>query len=337
MSHDARTLPAEWAPQAGAMLCWPRGGGQPIPDELEQTFIELARVIAVRQPLLIACSSDDTALHVRSHLRRASVPDERIRLHVVPIESPWARESGPLTVLVNGEPNVFDFARAGVPSRLHALGAFGTARLEARRLAHTSGCSDGHGTLLTTGLDLQALGERHEASLSEHLRECLGVDRVLSLRHGGAIGDHDGRLDLFARFCSPRTIAYQACDDPADARWRGLRAMAVDLAALRTRTGEPYELQPLPWPRPRFGIAGVRAAAAYTSFVLLNGAVLSPLFDDPADADAVARLRTLFPGRDVIGIDSRALIEHGGSLRAAVMTLPQPLRLGPSTAISPPS
>ena len=97
------------------------------------------------------------------------------------------------------------------------------------------------------------------------------------------------------------------------------------------------ELQPLPWPRPRFGIAGVRAAAAYTCFVILNHSVLSPIFDDPADADAIARPGAMFPGRDVIGIDSRALIEHGGSLRAAVMTLPQPLQLGPSTAVLTPT
>lgn len=151
------------------------------------------------------------------------------------------------------------------------------------------------------------------------------------MRHG--LVGHDGRAVSLARFCDPRTIAYQRCDDPAERCWSELQALAAELAALRTRDGAPYELVPLPWPRPHFEVSAARSTATYAGFVILNQAVLVPTFDDPADAEAQARLAAAFPGRDVVGIDCRELIEHGGDLHAAVATLPQPLQLGPSTAL----
>ena len=43
---------------------------------------------------------------------------------------------------------------------------------------------------------------------------------------------------------------FQACDDPADSHYAELQAMADEIAALRTRDGQPYRLFPLPWAKP---------------------------------------------------------------------------------------
>jgi agmatine/peptidylarginine deiminase len=60
--------------------------------------------------------------------------------------------------------------------------------------------------------------------------------------------------------------------------------------------------------------------------------VLVPTYDDPADAEALARLARAFPGREVIGVDCLPLIEQGGSLHCLTMQLPRPLCLGPGAA-----
>lgn len=351
MLHETRVLPAEWAPQAGVMLTWPHAGTDwaPALPRVEPVFVEIARQIALREPVVIACHDAEVAAHVRALLRAAGVAPARLRLHVAPCDDTWARDHGPITVLERGAPRVLDFAFNGwggkfaaeqddaLPTRLHALGAFGEAPLEASRLVLEGGSieSDGLGTILTTERCLLSPGrsDLDAPALAGLLRESLGATRVLWLRHGQLEGDDtDGHVDTLARLCDPKTIAYQACDDPADHHWREFQALAGELAALRTAAGEPYRLVPLPWPRARFGVAGQRLPATYANFLIVDGAVLVPTYDDPADAEALARLRWAFPGREVVGVDCRLLIEQGGSLHCLTMQLPRPLVLGPSTA-----
>lgn len=351
MVRETRVLPAEWAPQAGVLLTWPHAGSdwRAALPAVEPVFVEIARQIALREPVVIACHDGEVAVRVRALLRAAGGAPARVRLHVAPCDDTWARDHGPITVLEGGAPRVIDFVFNGwggkfaaerddaIPTRLHALGAFGDAPLEASRLVLEGGSveSDGQGTILTTAQCLLAPGRNDldAPALTGLLREVLGATRVLWLHHGALAGDDtDGHIDTLARFCDPRTIAYQACDDPADAHWRELQAMAAELAALRTIDGEPYRLVPLPWPRPRFGVAGGRLPATYANFLIVDGAVLVPTYDDPADAEALARLRAAFPGREVVGVDCRPLIEQGGSLHCLTMQLPRPLALGPSTA-----
>lgn len=351
MAEKTRVLPAEWAPQAGVLLTWPHAASDwgPTLSAVEPVFVAIAEAIARREVVVIACHDDAVARRVRGLLARAGVERSRVALHVVPCDDTWARDHGPITVIEDGLPRVLDFTFNGwggkfpaaqddvIPARLHALGAFGAAALEEVPLVLEGGSieSDGVGTILTTercllsrgrsGLDVPGL----EAALQEHL----GARRVLWLRHGHLEGDDtDGHIDTLARFCDARTIAYQSCDDRADAHYEELQAMAAELGELRTAAGEPYRLIALPWPRPRFGAGGGRLPATYANFLVIDGAVLVPTYDDPADAEALARLAAAFPGREVVGIDCLPVIEQGGSLHCLTMQLPRPLRLGPGTS-----
>jgi agmatine deiminase len=98
--------------------------------------------------------------------------------------------------------------------------------------------------------------------------------------------------------------------------------MEAELKLLRTREGNPYRLVPLPWPRAKFSDDGKRLPASYANFLIINGAVLAPTYDDPADAEALARLRACFPDREVIGIPCLPLIKQYGSLHCVTMQLP---------------
>jgi agmatine/peptidylarginine deiminase len=76
-------------------------------------------------------------------------------------------------------------------------------------------------------------------------------------------------------------------------------------------------------PRPIQDEAGRRLPAGYANFLIVNDAVLVPVYGDPADAVALARLREVFPGREVIGIDCRALVHQYGSLHCVTMQIPK--------------
>jgi agmatine deiminase len=99
--------------------------------------------------------------------------------------------------------------------------------------------------------------------------------------------------------------------------------MADELAAFRTRDGRPYRLLPLPWPAARFDEDGTRLPATYANFLVVNGAVLVPTYDDVNDIVALSVVQQAFPDRQVIGINCLPLIWQHGSLHCVTMQLPQ--------------
>lgn len=339
-------LPAEWAPQVGVLLIWPHADsdGGPRLAAIESVFVRVAAEVARREEVVIRCHDAALVGRVRGLLAAAGVDAGRVRLYEVASQDTWAREHGPLTVLRRGCPLLLGFSFAGGGKsaaelddagsrRLHALGAFAAEAMASVDFVLAGGSieTDGDGTLLTTRRGLLGAGGSglSQAELERRLGALLGVERVLWLGHGRLSGDDTGYIDRLARFTDGGTIAYQSCDDPADPDFAGLQAMAAELTGLRTAAGAPYRLVPLPWPRARRTGDGAALPAGYANFLILNDAVLVPTYADPADAQALACMRVCFPGREVVGIDCRALLEQGGGLHGLAMQLPEPLMLGP--------
>ena len=65
-----------------------------------------------------------------------------------------------------------------------------------------------------------------------------------------------------------------------------------------------------------------RLPASYANFYIANRAVLVPTFGAPSDARALAILARLFPGREVIGIPSRALVRGLGAVHCLTQQQP---------------
>ncbi|HSH29770.1 MAG TPA: agmatine deiminase family protein, partial [Thiohalobacter sp.] len=62
--------------------------------------------------------------------------------------------------------------------------------------------------------------------------------------------------------------------------------------------------------------------ATYANFLILNQAVLVPVYADPQDALACDRLAAAFPDRELVALDCRPLIRQYGSLHCVTMQLP---------------
>ena len=84
----------------------------------------------------------------------------------------------------------------------------------------------------------------------------------------------------------------------------------------------PYRLTPLPWPDPIYDEDGERLPATYANFLIINGAVLLPVYDVPQDEEAVRIMAGIFPDREIIPIDCRPLIYQHGSLHCVTMQIP---------------
>ena len=95
--------------------------------------------------------------------------------------------------------------------------------------------------------------------------------------------------------------------------------MAAQLATFKNLAGEPYRLVSLPMPRPIRSDEGQRLPATYANFLIINDAVLVPVYNDPADAIALDRLAACFPSREMVAVDCLPLIRQYGSLHCMTM------------------
>jgi agmatine/peptidylarginine deiminase len=347
MTEDTLRLPAEWEPQSAILLAWPHAGtdwAERLGD-VEETFIALIAAITRFEPVLLCVADDDVEAYARARLSSARIDMARVRFLPVAYDDTWLRDSGPITLrdASSGRFRLLDFRFTGwggkfgaeqddlLVERLHEAGTFLMSDRQSIDFALEGGAidADGAGTLLTTW---QCLHERHPGldrdTLSRRLAGWLHQDRVLWLDHGYLEGDDtDAHVDTLARFAAPDAIVFQACDDPADSHYAELQAMGAEIAALRTREGQPYRLFPLPWAQPIVD-GGRRLAASYANFLIVDGAVLMPAYGDPADDAAADVLARAFPGREIVQVPCRALIWQNGSLHCLTMQLPEGIIAG---------
>jgi agmatine/peptidylarginine deiminase len=342
MTGPVVRFPAEWEPQSAVLVAWAHAGTD-WADRLgavEDTYVALVGAVTRFQPVVICVADSDLQTYAEARLRSARVDMARVRFVEVDYDDTWLRDSGPITLREGDGFRLLDFRftgwggkfEAGRDDRLiqslESMGLFERATREEIDFALEGGAieTDGAGTLLTTW---QCLHQRHAGTSREELARALSQwlrqDRVLWLDHGYLEGDDtDAHIDTLARFAAEDAIVFQACDDPGDSHYAELQAMARQIADLRTREGKPYRLFPLPWARPVLD-DGRRLAASYANFLIINGGVLMPAYDDARDGEAAAVLQTAFPAHEIVTVPCRPLIWQNGSLHCITMQLPEGL------------
>lgn len=338
-------LPAEWEPQCAVQLTFPHAESDwaPYLDEVIPCFVEIITLISRYERVLVVCDDVD---RVQAYLGQA------IQANLVLVELPsndtWARDHAGITVLTDNGPLVWDFVFNGwglkfpayldnqITAGLHELGVFADHPVRPGGIALEGGGieTDGRGTLLTTTACMLSPNRNphlDRAATDAVLMDRFGCERVLWLEHGHLEGDDtDSHIDTLARFCDPDTIAYVQCDDPDDAHYEDFQRMEKELLMLEKTSGEPYRLVPLPWPEACYAEDGHRLPATYANFLIINEAVLVPTYGVPQDTDALERLASCFPDREIIGINCRSLIEQHGSLHCVTMQYPAALGIGES-------
>lgn len=337
-------LPAEWEEQSMVQLTWPHEETDwaEMLEEVYACFIEIAREVTKREYLLVVTPH---SVCVEEQLRRAGIRMERVTLHECPTNDTWARDHAFITVfqLVNfSTKKSLDFCFNGwgmkfaanhdnqINRSLYKAGLMQGKYVDCLDFVLEGGSieSDGAGTLLTTSHCLLAPNRNAryttKSALEEKFRQCFGTRQVLWLDHGYLAGDDtDSHVDTLARLCPNNTIAYVQCTDETDEHYTELRLMEEQLKGFRTLDGRPYRLVPLPMAEAVIE-EGERLPATYANFLIMNGAVLYPTYNQPEkDALAGEQLQSIFTDREVVGIDCRALIRQHGSLHCVTMQYPR--------------
>ncbi len=169
--------------------------------------------------------------------------------------------------------------------------------------------------------------------IERHLRDHLGVERVVWLGAGVVDDETSGHVDNLACFVRPGVVVLTWTDDPTDPQ----HAVSVD--ARRRLDAAGFDVHVLPSPGPLLmtaeeaaGIdevpgtkprsAGDRLAGSYVNFYVANGSVIVPLLDPRRDDEALATIATLFSGREVVGVPAREILLGGGNIHCITQQVP---------------
>lgn len=350
----ALRMPAEWTPHAATWIAWPHhepdwpGKLEPIP----WVYAEIVRVLHRHERVEVLCHDPAVRADAVEKLEAHGCSPEGYRLHLVPSDRVWLRDSAPTAVhdaggevvLVNWAFNAWakydNFAldrEVGVAvGRITGHRRVEPMRPGGGRLVLEGGAIEVNGLgllMVTEECLLSPVQERNpgldRAGYERLFREWLGIDRTIWLGEGCEGDDTHGHVDDIARFTSADTVVLAVEDDPADGNHR----RSIDnLERLRGGGGPPLRVVRLPYPRPVV-MNGQRLPASYANFYVANGVVLVPTFNDPADRVALGVLADCFPGREVVGIHAVDLVWGLGTLHCLTQQEPEPRRAGPSIVL----
>jgi len=333
------SMPAEWEPHDAVWLAWPHDP-ETFPDlaGTESAYLEMIRALTPSERVNLLVRDREMEARIGGILRRAGVDTGHVDLIPFDYADVWIRDSGP-TFVVNRRDRkpgmvAWDFNAWGgkypsmirdtrIPSCLN--GRLGLPFFRPGIVLEGGSIDvNGKGTVLTTSQCLLNPNRNPGLSSGEiesYLREYLGISTVIWLKGGIAGDDTDGHVDDVARFVNPATVVYGVEEDPGDDNFPVLRENERILRDARDQDGRPLTLVPLPVPH--LTGAGGRLPASYLNFYIANRAVLVPVFSDQNDGKALGILRDLFPGRKIVGIDCRDLVEGMGAIHCITQQQPQ--------------
>ncbi len=342
MKNNPRRMPAEWETGRAVMVAWPHADTDwnYMLEEAQECYDSLIRAIC-RHSAAIVVAPDVEPLKQRF----ADIPRDRIFFFQSPTNDTWTRDYGPITVQnAAGEYTVCDFGfnawggkfehelDNGVTRRMHASGLLRGNYEDHNDFILEGGSieSDGRGTVLTTESCLLTPTRNSKLTRDEielRLKQSLGAEKVLWLDCGDMIGDDtDGHIDTIARLAPNNTILYCGSDwnNADDEQSQILSGMQESLSRMTTAAGEPFNLIQLPLPAAVYDPEdGHRLPATYANFLIVNDAVLMPVYGQPdRDLHAEMALRVAFPEHIIERVDCRALIRQHGSLHCATMQIP---------------
>ena len=342
----AYKFPAEFEPHTATWIAWPHhepdwpGKLEPIP----WVYAEIVRVLHTHERVEILCHDETVKESAERHLASHGVR-ENFRLHVVPNDRVWLRDSGPTGVIGD------DKKVALVNWRFNAWAKYDNFELDARvgeAVARITGLqriepkrpddggrvvleggaidTDGAGTLLVTEECLLSPVQERNPGLTREgyervFRDALGIRQTIWLGEGCVGDDTHGHVDDIARFTAPGVIVLAYEEDPADDENHRRSVDNVERLELASGRGALHIVK-LPYPRPVF-MNGERLPASYANFYIANGVVIVPTFNDPNDRIAMNILADRFPDRRVVGIHAVDLVWGLGTLHCLTQQQPR--------------
>ncbi|EGF25082.1 peptidyl-arginine deiminase [Rhodopirellula baltica WH47] len=336
-SFRSYRFPAEWEPCEAVWLAWPHnrdtwpGHFEPVPA----AFAQFVRAIRESTPVRILATGL-VAEDCRKHLQQIGlVESDSLRIVDVPTNDCWIRDYGPTFVFGP------DAEKIAVDWRFNAWGGkyepFDSDAAAGAEIAKIAGLKRLDGGLTMEGGALETDGAGRllvnpgclidparnpgvsKEQVSQRLNQCLGVEEIVWVDGGAPAGDDtDGHIDQIARFLNRENVVCAVASSEDDENYPGLEANYRKLRLWSRQTEPAVTIHRLPTPPPR-KVDGAAVPQSYCNFLRLGmDRMLVPTFRSTAsDRHALALLRELCPGVEVVGVDCFDIAWGLGALHCA--------------------
>jgi len=352
--RDGYRMPGEFEPHSGCWMLWPerpdnwRLGGKPA----QQAFVAVASAIAGSEPVSVGVSAAQYA-----NARRLLPP--AVRVIELSSNDAWMRDVGPTFVVndrggVRGVDWMFN-AWGGLDGGLYfpwdrdnavagkVLEIEGRDRYRAPFVLEGGAIHvDGQGTLVTTEECLLNRNRNPQLSREEIeglLRRYLKVEAIVWLGKGTYMDETDGHVDNLCAYVKPAEVVLNWTDDRSDPQYESSRDAYERLMEARDSRDRRFKVHKLVQPGPLYmtpeeaaGIdcaegtrprqAGDWLAGSYVNFYLGTRRVVVPLLDARRDGKVLRKLKSLFPGREVVGVPGREILLGGGNVHCITQQVP---------------
>lgn len=331
MTDAAINVPPEWSPQAAVWVGWPhlRGEWGDAFDGARQEIAGFVRALSQVTQVKIACGSRE-AYGSAWFALETEIAAGRVSLHTVPSGDIWLRDTGPIMAVRDAEPIALSFDFNGWGGKYVMSGdtmtAGGIVSVERVPRQHQpfileGGAVDfdGAGRMMTTRqcvLNPNRNPGWTDAVAEQALRHAFGVETVIWLGEG-LLNDHtDGHIDNIARFIGPGRVLCQSpsgADDPNEKRLN-------DIGSSLLRSG--LDVVTIPSPGRILDEAGDIMPASHANFLISNGHVFLPVYEETYAPRAVAALEAAMPGYNIIALPARNILSGGGAFHCMTQQIP---------------
>lgn len=335
-------MPAEWEPHEATFIAWPHfvdhwpGKFDPIPH----VYVKIVKaLIEGGEKVFICVNNKKMETEARELLiggLNGKKDLERIRFFQIPTNASWSRDHGPIFVRDD---------KSGLVIEHWTFNAWGNQwphnkdELVPQKIAEQlkipiikpnmileGGSIDvnGNGLLLTTTsclLNQNRNSKFTRQKIEQHLREYLGIEKILWLEAEIKGDDTSGHIDDIARFTGADTIVCMVEENEDDENYNVLNKCFEELKRMTDRNGKPLKIVPVLMPQPVI-FENQRLPASYANFYIANKAVLVPTFNCKNDKKALDAFAGLFPARKITGIDCVDLVWGFGAIHCSTQQMP---------------
>lgn len=340
-------IPAEWEPHKGILLGFPHNRLD-WPDKFEAAqwaFVDFIKKIVTFETLFLMVKNAKEEGKAKDMLGRHQVKTNKIHFIRQDTNRGWMRDCGPITVFDAKKNPVFlefgfnawakyrnyqkDKLIPEVTAKYLGLPLIKVSHRN-RPVILEGGAIDvnGQGVLVTTeecllhpNIQVRNKGFTR-ADYEEIFCKYLSITQVIWLKKGIVGDDTHGHVDDITRFVSADTVVTCVEENPDDENFELLKENLQILKNFRFSDTKKLKIIELPMPSPVF-FEDMRLPASYANFLILNGAVLVPTFNDPNDTRALLILSKAFPNRKIIGIHALDLVWGLGTLHCLSHEIPQ--------------
>ena len=300
--------PPEFCPADAMVIYWNRSYGH--------ALIDLCRVVAADDRVICCVPSPKQQSEALETMSAAGINLANVEFFQTVHGSVWIRDYGPLTTYADGAQSIADMRSMGSGDPIPVYLALESGLPWYQSLLVLAGGNyipDGNGMGFCSAALLAANPSWTIESIRVEMRESLGVDSLVVLPT--LQGDVTGHCDMYVKLLGDTLFAvgeYERPDDGIGNDYFVLNEVAATLDAMKNLDGRDFEVVRLPMNPILHGTRDINRS--YTNSVIFGDKVMVPVYDTPLDDRAIEIYAGSMPGYEIIGIDSKAVIQNSGAV-----------------------